>query len=159
MFALLGKSLYGTGDAAFNWTHAYTTALESLSFVKAASSHCSFRHEDRRVNLVRGDDFLSEGEAQELRWFDIEPRKHFELKTEVLGPDAKNGEVQEIRLLNIIMTWPYKRIVWEADPRHAELLVEQLGLQGVKESCSPGIKDEVKPRTKKEDGGDDGGDV
>ena len=140
MCALLGKSLYGTRDAAFNWTHSYTTALERLGFVKGSSSPCSFRHEDRRINLVvHGDDFLSEGEAQELRWFDIELRKHFELKTEVLGPDVKNGEVQEIRLLNRILTWSDKGIVWEADPRHAELLIEQLGLQGPKEICSAGI--------------------
>ena len=33
MCALLGEPLYGTRDAAFNWTHAYTTALEILGFV------------------------------------------------------------------------------------------------------------------------------
>ena len=80
------------------------------------------------------------------------------MKTEVLGPDAKNGEVQEIRFLNIIIAWSDKGTVCEADPRHAELLIEQLGFQGAKEVCSLGIKDEVKPRTKKEDDGDDGGD-
>ena len=108
--------------------------------------------------VVHGDDFLSEGEAQELRWFDIELRKHFELKTEVLGPNVKNSEVQEIRFFNRVITWSDKGIVWEANPRHAELLIEQLGFQGVKEACSPGIKDEVKPRMKKEDDGNDGGD-
>ena len=142
MCALLGKSLYGTRDPALNWTHAYTTALESLGFVKWASSPCSFRHENRRIDLVvHGDIFLSEGEAQELRWFDFELRKHFELKTQVLGPDVKNDEVQEKRFLNRIITWSDKGIIWEADPRHAELLIEQLGFQGAKEVCSPGIKD------------------
>ena len=106
--------------------------------------------------VVHGDDFLSEGGARELRWFDIELRNNFELKVGALGHDAKNGEVQEIRFLNRIITWSDKGIVWEADPRHAELLVEQLGLSGAKEVCSPGIKDEVKPRTKNEDDGDDG---
>ena len=46
--------------------------------------------------VVHGDDFLSEGEAHELRWFDVEARRHIELKTEVLGSDPKKGEVQEI---------------------------------------------------------------
>ena len=57
-----------------------------------------------------------------------------------------------------MITWSDKGIVWEADPRPAELLIEQLGLHEAKEVCSPCIKDEVKPRTKKEDDGNDGGD-
>ena len=38
MRAPLGKSLYGTRDAAFNWTHANTTAFEILGFIDGASS-------------------------------------------------------------------------------------------------------------------------
>ena len=84
-----------------------------------------------------------------MKWFDGELKKHFELKTEVLGPDAKRGEVQEIKFLNRIITWSDAGIVWEADPRHAELLIEQLNLVGAREVCTPGIKDEVRPRGKK----------
>ena len=148
--ALLLQSLYGTRDAAFNWTSAYTNALESIGFVKGASSPCSFRHEKKCINVVvHGDDFMSEGEAHNLKWFDVELSKHFELKTEVLGPDAAKGEVQELRFLNRVITWTGTGIVWEADPRHAELLIEQLNLKGAKEVCSPGIKDEVRPRSGK----------
>ena len=59
-------------------------------FCQGASKPFIFRCEYRRINLVlHGDDVLSEGEAHELTCFDVELRKHFELKTQVLGPDVK----------------------------------------------------------------------
>jgi hypothetical protein len=107
MCALLMRSLYGTRDAAYNWTQAYTTALcEKLGFKKGESSPCSFRHPIRGINtVVHGDDFFSEGPAQELEWMNRNLKKHFELKTEVLGPDAKAGQVDEVRFLNRVITW------------------------------------------------------
>ena len=43
------------------------------------------------------------------------------MKTEMLGPDAKAGEVQEIRFLDRILAWHDQGISWEVDPRHAEM--------------------------------------
>ena len=61
---LLLKSLYGTRDAAFNWTAAYTSVLaEKLGFVKGESSPCSFYLPKRQLlSVVHGDDFDTEGE-------------------------------------------------------------------------------------------------
>ena len=39
-----------------------------------------------------GDDFFSEGSAQELKWLKAGLQKHFEIKSEVLGPNEKDGE-------------------------------------------------------------------
>ena len=40
---ILRKSLYGTRDAAYNWTEAYTRFLvEKLGFEKGITSPCSF---------------------------------------------------------------------------------------------------------------------
>ena len=44
MCAKLKKSLYGTRDAALNWSQAYSEVLEGLGFVKGALSLCSFYH-------------------------------------------------------------------------------------------------------------------
>ena len=41
----------------------------------------------------------------------------------------------------------------EADPRHAELVVKDLGLEGAKASPVPGSKDEIKEGDKFKDGG------
>ena len=45
-----------------------------------------------------------------------------ELKTEVLGPDAKKGEVQEIKFLNRIITWSDVGIVLASCWHHFEII-------------------------------------
>ena len=52
MCALLLKSLYGTRDAAFNWTQAYTDALTKLGLSKGESSPCSFWHNDKQIATI-----------------------------------------------------------------------------------------------------------
>ena len=69
--------------------------------------------------LVHGDDYFSAGNASELK-------KVYEMKTQRLGP----SEAPEGKVLNRIVRW--KESGWEvdADPRHAELIQEQLGIKG-----------------------------
>ena len=129
-----------------NWANAYIDVLvNKLGFLKGASSPCSFFHKGRGILVaVHGDDFVSEGCKKDLLWMDAQMKKHFELKTEILGPNAKDGDVGEVRLLNRILRWEDRGISWEPDPRHAELIVQQLELQGAKAVVSPGSKDEEK---------------
>ena len=150
MCGLLERSLYGTRDAAYNWTETYTKVLCSdLGFVKGESSPCTFHHEKRNLKtVVHGDDFFTEGPAAELRKMDEDLKKHFEMKTEMLGPDKGAGEVQEIRFLNRVLSWHDKGISWEADPRHAEMVIKQLGLEGAQTAATPGMKEENKTMEK-----------
>ena len=54
MCGLLERSLYGTRDAAYNWTETYTNVLvEKMGFSKGESSPCSFYHERRRLTQCR----------------------------------------------------------------------------------------------------------
>jgi hypothetical protein len=144
MCGLLLKSLYGTRDAAFNWSAAYTDVLVSkLGFVKGESSPCSFYHPGKQLStVVHGDDFVTEGERVHLDWFNDQLKAHFELKTEILGPDSSKGEQREVRILNRVLRWEEKGICWEADPRHAELVVRQLGLETASTVTTPGSKEE-----------------
>ena len=70
--------------------------------------------------------------------------KAFQIKTEVLGPNEKRGEQLEIRFLNRIVQWRPEGITWEADPRHAELIIQQLELQDCAAVMTPGVKHEAK---------------
>jgi hypothetical protein len=57
-----------------------------------------------------------------------------------LGPDV--GDNKSIRILNRIVTWDNQGIKYEADQRHAEIIVKQLGLSEQSNSVvTPGIKD------------------
>ena len=82
---------------------------------------------------------MSEASSDSLRWFDAELKKHFELTTEILGPDS--GQVSEIRLLNRVLRWQTDGVAWEPDQRHVEMIVQQLGLEGSKSVCTPGNHD------------------
>ena len=146
MCGMLERSLYGTRDAAFNWTETYTKVLcESLGFEKGESSPCTFYHRKRCLKtVVHGDDFFTEGTAAELKKFDADLKNHFEMKTETLGPDSKSGEVQEVRFLNRILSWTDKGISWEEDRRHAEMVVKQLSLEGSRAAATPGVEEDNK---------------
>ena len=76
--------------------------------------------------LVHGDDYVCSGDDEELAWLEREliGVYVYGLKTQRLGPRAgKEGKV-----LNRIVSWTEKGWELEADPRHAELIQEQLGI-------------------------------
>ena len=56
-------------------------------------------------------------QCQGLRW---------EVKTAILGPDAHH--VQETKVLNRRLRWTAAGIEYEADARHRQVILEQLGL-------------------------------
>ena len=61
--------------------------------------------------------------------------KQFEIKTQLLS--EKPGESQ-ITFLGRVITWTKTRITYEADPRHAELVIQDLGLKNSKHAVTPG---------------------
>ena len=72
----LRKSLYGTRDAALNWSEEHTRVLLAMGFVKGERSPCTFYHPSRSICLtVHGDDFVSVGALEDLTWMDVELKK------------------------------------------------------------------------------------
>jgi len=128
----LQLSLYGTRDAAQNWAHEYTTFLKGLGFQVGRASPCNFVNKARNIRLtVHGDDFTIVADEGQLRWLGNEMKSRYELKMDILGPDA--GQVQEVRILNRIIRWTKDGLEYEPDQRHAERIVAELGL----EKCRP----------------------
>ena len=78
------------------------------------------------------------------------PSSTYKIKTERL--DQGGGHIPEIQILNKIVRMTSDGVGLEADPRHAELMVQELGLEGAKASLVPGSKDEVKKADKGIDG-------
>ena len=48
--------------------------------------------------------------------------------------------MKELRVLNKVLRLTKEGLELEADPRHSELVVKALGLEGAKESHTPGVK-------------------
>ena len=65
----------------------------------------------------------------------------YQVKTQLLGPGKEHNK--QLKVLNRIVTWHgHKGITYEADPRHAELVIEQLSLKDAKIVSTPGTRDE-----------------
>ena len=142
MCGKLVKAMYGTRDAPQNWEFEYVGFLDSIGFQPGKTSPCVFYHEPRNIRLVvHGDDFTALGTDPGLNWFRQQMTNRFECKIRGrLGPEK--GDDKEIRILHRILTWKSDGIHYEADQRHAEIIIRDLGLdrQTTKQASTPCVK-------------------
>ena len=132
--------MYGTRDAAYNWEVEYVRFMTSIGFVQGKTSPCVFYHAGKDIRaVIYGDDFTLLGNATALDWF----RKSIQATYAVsvkgrLGPHKDDDK--SVRLLNRVIEWTKDGISYEADQRHAEIIVKQLGVSLSQAVCSPGHK-------------------
>ena len=110
--------------------HAYIEFLMGTGFLNGVASPCVFHHKEKDERIVvHGDDFTVLGPEAQLNWFREQIAKRFEVKFRGrLGPAGTDEK--SIRILNRVVTWTTEGIEYEADQRHAEIIVEHLGLSG-----------------------------
>ena len=139
--ALLKRSLYGTRDASQNWEFEIARVFESLGFQQGRASPCLFFHAERRIRTtVHGDDFTSLGKPEDVAWLRNELQKVWLVEDKgILAPPGMTVcpnlglEIkQNMRHLNRLIKWTSSGITTEADPRHAELLMRDVGVTGSK---------------------------
>lgn len=117
--------------------------MNKLGFTTGLSNPCIFYHPKRHIlTMVHGDDFASTAANEDLEWLRQELEKEFLLKTDVIGPG--NQQKREVKILNRIIRYTRTGIEYEADARHSELIIKQLGLEQAKPLSSPAIDDEPK---------------
>ncbi|CAE7377600.1 unnamed protein product, partial [Symbiodinium necroappetens] len=120
MVGLLKRSLYGTRDAPSKWEKAIKDALEGLGFRQGRSNPCLYFH---------GDDFTVVGSYEELKWLELNQVWTVETTGILARPGSElPGVIQSISVLNRLVTWTRDGIELEANPRHVDLVLEQLGL-------------------------------
>ena len=131
---LLKKSLYGTRDAPANWEATILRVMTLLGFVQGRSNSCLYFHPVRGIRVeVHGDDFTGLGAQDQLKWFATELGKHWTVENRgYLGPPGMPGTKQSIDILNRLVTWTERGIELEADPRHSELIIREMGCDGAK---------------------------
>ena len=150
--AQLMKGMYGTRDAGQCFDHKSETTMKDLGFTVGLCTPCIYHHPEKDAVCFRhGDDFVLLASRAVQDWFFEAVKEHLLMKRMgVLGPDASQGDVQEMRVLNRLIRYVqplYKPdscayLEWEPDPRHAEILVSQAGLGDgrAKALTTPGIK-------------------
>ena len=121
--------------------------MEKCGFRRGVSTPCVFYRADKNLRVVvHGDDFTSCGPQSAIEWFKAKISERYESKHDILGPGATHQK--SIRVLNRVLTWTPDGIQYEADQRHAELIVQQQNLGGAKAVSTPG--EEVKPHEKED---------
>ena len=112
-----------------------------------------YHHEGRNIStLIHGDDYVSVASKEQLVWLKKELEGTFEIKTDLIGHNVKDPDIKgEGKILNRIIKADNDGWKLEADPRHAELLIEEMKIE--KELATPGIdeKDEDEPESKLND--------
>ena len=117
--------------------------MVGCGFERGIASPCNFYHPSKRISVtVHGDDYTSTGTERDLKWFEKELERNFEIKTELLGQDPRRHQ-QEIRVLNRVLGWTADGLTFEADQRHAEILISELGMKGCKPVATPGAREDV----------------
>lgn len=141
---LLRKSLYGTRDAPANWEATILKVMTLLGFVQGRSNSCLYYHSTRGIRVeVHGDDFTGLGAKDQLEWFAQELGKHWTVEVRgYLGPPGMAGTKQNIDILNRLVSWTNRGIELEGDPRHAEIIIREMGCSGGK-ITTPLVKERV----------------
>ena len=150
---LLLQSLYGTRDASANFQEEIRKVLCRSGFARGRYNPSTYYHPEMRIKaMVHGDDFVSTGTREALQWFRSVLEARFEISTTVIGSNQKAGEVQEAKVLNRIIRMDKDGWHYEADQRHAELIIKTLNLEGAKSVQTPG--EEEKPWLEEENKGE-----
>ena len=148
----LRMSMYGTRDAALNWSKEYDETLKAAGFKQGASNPCLFHNKEINVSvMVHGDDFVAVGTEKNLQATRAALESKYKIKVEVVG--TGKDQVSEVRILNKVIRLTEQGVELEADPRHVELTIRALGLEDAKISTVPGAK-EVKKRDNSDRGCD-----
>ena len=136
----LNRSMYGTRDAAANWEDKYSSHLMAMGFSRGKSSPCTLFHPHRGVRcVVHGDDFTFLGCEDDLKWCTQMMEDEYEIKVRgLLGPDRHDEK--KMTILNRCIEGKKNEIWYEADPRHAEIIIRELGLKDKRSVVTPGIK-------------------
>ena len=141
MCGLCLKSLYGFLDAASCWSDEVSDMLSSNGFHVGKATPAWFRHDSEEIiGLVHGDDFVTLSDDRGQDFFEACLKKRYQYRMRRrLGP--RRDDTREIRVLNRYIRWPvHGDPEYEADPRHAQLIIESLELNQSKEVNSPIVK-------------------
>ena len=147
MVGRLNLCLYGTRDAAMNWQECVAEQLTKIGFSRGKAFPSLYYNAEMDIHtLVHGDDYVSVGDKAGLQWLKKELETAFEIKTDMLGrsdPEMKTSG----KILNRLIRVDEEGWKLEADPRHAKLLIESLGIKEGKGLSTPGVdeKEDDKP--------------
>ena len=123
---LMKKSMHGTRDAVSNWERVWQEHVRNWGFQLGLNSKNLLHHKENRVSgLTHGDDFVLTRPTKKLTEFN-------RTLTSVLSIIAKiisYGSPKSIKTLNRRLHWRKRGVVYQHDPRHVDVLVNDFRLE------------------------------
>ena len=128
--------MYGTLPAAAGWQHLFQKVGADIGLLSSSNCPCVFGHASRDLHMVvHGDGFIVAGCGDDLKWLSQKLNEKHELVQKArLGP----GYDSEATVFYRCVTYSDFGLTWDADTRHADLAVAELGLQSAHPQTSPG---------------------
>ena len=115
---------------------------ENWALPRGAASPCSFHHAAKELYItVHGDDFTVTGPTTALTWLEDNMSNKYEIKAQVLGPEWNTQ--QSMTVLNRTMRGQEHGIEYGPDQRHAELIIESMGVSSGKGVSTPVVADSL----------------
>ena len=137
---LLLKTMYGTRDASSTWQRDYSELMAKHDFRAGKAWPCIFYSEKEDVRLlVHGDDFFCLADDEGHAYLDKALSERYEYRCDGhIGPTHGDQMV----VLNRLICYDKEtgKVTYEADPRHVEALVRELGLEKAKAVRTPAEK-------------------
>ena len=132
--ARLNMSLYGTRDASLNWQTEVARHLTSLGFYRSSPFPSMFVHSaGDLITIVHGDDYMTVGTMEGCNWLRGKLEGRFDMKTKFVGHQPQCQK--EVKILDRVIRATEEGYEYEADQRHGEIIVAEIGLasaRGVK---------------------------
>ena len=122
--------MYGTLPAAARWQHFVQKFGTDIGLLSSSNCPRAFGHSTRDLVVVHCDDFIVAGDGDDLDWLIQKLNEKLEL--------VQKARLGEATVLNRCVGHSESGLTREADPRHAELAVAELGLQATRPQTSPG---------------------
>ena len=128
MCAQLLRHMYGSQLVADGWQEECSTFLISLTYCQWLGHQNLFLHPQRSFRCsVHGNDSTTSGPCDQLDWLE-DKKKQYNL---TIGPRLGRGpnDAKEGRAFNRVIRWIPVGLEYEANPRQAEKLIAECGMQ------------------------------
>ena len=138
--AKLERCICGCRDSGAIWETVYGDALIAMGFKQGVAWPRCFYHAACDVSMVvHGNDFTALGTAAGLDMYEAAMAAALEVKLKGrLGTEPE--DLKEMRVLNRVIRVEGSTLLYEPDPRHAELLIRALAVEQANSQCTPGVK-------------------
>lgn len=131
-------AMNGTREGSTLWAGEIERVCLTNGFVKVEVTPCLNYNKSHDIDLsYHGDDFIADGEPEDLDWLDQVFHKAFKLSRVLrVGPNA----LSEGCLLNRTIRWDERGFQLEENEKHVKDLLKILNLEDCKGSDVPGSK-------------------